>query len=568
MNMRQWVLQYTLDELTSLDIAAHFSDTFWALNETEHGTDAPDRLGAFGELLAHPDRTPELDRQLLMPFLVRYVWEVAYPTYTAAAWHHLCRMVNNDDGGELMGLTELALDILDEHPHGALRAEVLRWDCDHLWSWCEHLWQAPGLPQRLARLLTDDPAPAVRMAVIRGLGLMNPTPREQVGVSLELLLERLQHDPAAEVRETLFEYLSQSFKTGEASSQVEASLLAALSVSGNQAVLPTMLRDFAREYLSGLLGKPDRVAALFNILSANADSPRWSDMRQALGSLEPGMGHRDSEAAALWLSHAPYASGEALVQCAQALFDDPVGDLAQRAHALSLLSRLGQPVDAAVIEAFLLAPAQTAAALDDAAGAHRLIDALLGWPRAPGGRLDLYRRLMAHLRSRPDLGGDADHGQQYAKRITDRCVRLTLLGAGSQPLLDELIATVRDWPFDIGFALYDLGRADTDLDLQGLLDLALRGRCHGARCFAAGLLAKRLDLADARALALLLELLRTSREVDVASEAFSELPKRHALDADWAARLTQAVVWVHDIQPEEHDHVLNYALYRIRNWCE
>jgi len=563
-DMSQWVAQFTLDELQRLACAEPLSEILWTLNETEHGTDAPDRLHAFGELLAHPARTPDLDRLLLMPYLVRYVWEVPHSAYTAAAWHHLCLMVDDSDWASL---TPLALDILDQHPHGALRAEVLRWDADDLCHWCEHLWRQPGLVGRAARLLSEDPAPAVRAAAVTGLFLMDPKPRDQTGVGLAHLLDRLRCDPAAEVRGVLFDGICAGRGVVPMSDTVDAALIAALQDAGNRSVLPAMLFCYASTRLARPVSEPDTAAVVLNAIAAHTNSPRGADLRKALGFLEPAMGKRDAEAATVWLSRAPFANGEALVQCARGMFESPQLALAHRAHALTLLSRLGQPVEPHAMEGFLLAPAQTAALLDLTVGAYRLFSALLAAQQWPDGPVNLYRRLTTHVRSRPDVGGEAKHGDAYAQAITEQTLRLALAGCGSQRLLDEVVCTVRDWSGDLSAALYDLGRSDTELVLDGLLDLALHAHNPGVRAGGAGLLGRRVGLPDAKALAMLLQLLHTRHDAELASEAFHQLPERHELNADWSARLTAAVGWVQDMQPEEHDHLLNHAIYRIRTWC-
>ena len=539
----------TLEDFQTLDMAEPFSETFWILNETEHGTEAPNRLYAFAELLAHP-------AHLLVPYLARYLWEVPYPAYTAAAWTHLSQIVE-----DTADLVDLAHEVLTTHPHGALRAEVLRWDEDYS---TEYLEEDPRFTPLVLKLMQDDPAPAVRAAAVSWLFFVNHFSGNlgRDSDAVDLILSRLADDPAAEVRERLFQEIAQSSDSGLAAEKVRTALIAALKNPANSAVLPRMLRVFGQRQLGGLKRDPDMVALMLNLIAAGAETRQAADLRRTLGWLEPGMGAAPDDASALWLGGAPYADGAALVNRAKAIFADEGADPVARAQALSLLSRLGQAADPRA----LLSSDLTAAALDEAEGAWQAMDLMFA-SVGENGAAQLYPRLMAHVLTRPDFGGEGRVGHEYAKRLSERAMRFALRGASSQRLLDGVVAAVRDWPDDLSFALYDLGRRDTGLRLDGLKDIALDGQNLYARRYTAGYLALRVvEPGDAKAGALLEQVLATTREVELVGEAIGELPPRADLDPALADRLMAATAWVPAAEADPDDYLATSAKQRVVSW--
>lgn len=543
-----------LQDLQALEGAEPFSETLWILNETEHGTDAPGRLFAFDDLLSHPARSPEADASLIVPFLVRYLWEVPYPTYTAAAWRTLSRVVE-----DTADLADLAHDILSGHPHGALRAEILRWDEEYSTDYLSDDSRFAGL---IARLLVDDPAPAVRAAAARhlllsGEGALDPA----------ILLDRLRTDSAAEVREVLLDEILS--RPASAFPAPEAAIIAALRDPANAPVLPRLLWRFGQGRVAGLETDPDHVAVLMDLIAAGADHPRAADLRRSLNWLILGMGDRPDGAAALWLSGTPYGDGAALTARAMALFADAGAGVADRAHALALLNRLDLAPDPAALVAFLLAPDQTAGALDAAADARRGLQAMLG-ARPPADAAALVGQLMAHLQTRPDRAGDDPPGDAFAEALLSRALRLAVQDSAGQPLLDVALAAVRDAPRDLSPALYEVDAAASDLDLSGLADIALAATDPYARRFAAAIAARRYDaFRDEADLALLERILSTTREVEVAGDAVRVLPPRADLGdgSDHGDRLAAVLAWVAAADPAG-DIVVTMAQDAVIAWLE
>jgi hypothetical protein len=546
----------TLEDLMSLDLAQPFSDTLWLLNETEHGTQALNRLYAFGELLAHPDRTPEIDRELIIPFLVRYLWEVPYPAYTAAAWTHLSQVV--EDTAEL---ADLAHDILTSHPHGALRAEVLRWDEDYS---IHYLTDDERFRPLITQLLRDDPAPCVRAAAATWMFPVGHKGVDQVW--LDRVLAQLANDPAAEVRARLFDELAGESTSALQTDQVKDALVGALNDPANRSVMPGMLRRFAQRHLAGLDPDPDMVALLLNRIAAEADHPRRADLQRALAWLEPEMGAYGSEASRLWLQSAPYEDGAALASHALALFRDPDARPEVRAHALAMLSQLGHLVAVGEIELFLMAENQTAAALDATIGATRLMDRLLASTGCDGTVL-LLSRLMEHARARADRGEDEQAGNAYAKQLCDRAMRLALDGDASQRLLDEVLKWIAVWPGDLTTALRNLIHTEADVQLEGVRNIALNAACESARAYSAGILSERYAASKCRQSGeLLVEILSATRELEVAKEIFAEMPPRASLSRGLARRLVAASDWVAEAKVDPDDWLPYSQQQVVMDW--
>lgn len=234
----QHVHASTLADYQQRGIAEPFSDLLWLLNETEHGSASPERLHGFAQLIAHPERTPEIDQEFLVPYLLRYMWEVPYAPYTRQAW--ICLETLIDDAERLRDVAEAILAL---HPHGDTRAAVVQCRADSCWP--QYLCDALFM-QRLAQLMHNDAHPAVRSACIEFLALHSEigTPdQRQLQVVLVALLAK---DPSDEVRAAAFQALAD---WENSASEIHAALTQALRDTRNVRVLPQMLNAVSSSWL-------------------------------------------------------------------------------------------------------------------------------------------------------------------------------------------------------------------------------------------------------------------------------------------------------------------------------
>ncbi|MEM6255489.1 MAG: hypothetical protein AAF821_21450 [Cyanobacteria bacterium P01_D01_bin.156] len=191
------LIQGDLFDIMESEVGSPFYETMQILHDEEHETNSPDRLPFFQDLLKNEARTAELDRSVLAPWLLVYIWQkTELPNYTREAWRTLIRLDNED---EL--IIEAAIDILQHHPHGALRAEVLQWDD----SWRPH-WEDEVVIALSSQLAFEDPHPEVRINAIQHYRI-DGTSRDDDRWG-QRMLDAMQNDLAPEVRAAIVRELS------------------------------------------------------------------------------------------------------------------------------------------------------------------------------------------------------------------------------------------------------------------------------------------------------------------------------------------------------------------------
>ncbi len=558
----------TLQDYQDLPAAEPFSQEFWLLNETEHGSDAPDRLHGFDLIRTHGARTPELDRDLLVPFFLRYLWEVPYPNYTREAWRLLKTLVSDTED-----LAEAARAIVSSHPQGTLRAQVLAWRRDY--DVPDYLQSATFEPL-LTQLARNDPAPDVRAEALRLITLRSwdYSYRESAAgqTAVALLLAVLRDDPAPNVRAVAFELLADPATSGQTEGAIEQQLMSALQRPDNLSVFAALMARFGRHCLSGLRVSPHRLAAALNALAPYQAHPLFSDMLQPFGWFILGSGQPTGPLSRRWLQATPFADGDVLLAFAKTQFCNQSADMPERALALVTLDKCGQPVSRQAFVDFLLDPAQTHEAHEICTKAYALMRALFVRPvdqaQTPH---ELLALLVAHSRSRPsvDCRDAAAVGGPFRQALCDQALSQVLRGPElidqdlrdafelppppvAQALFDAVLHTVQTDPTDISFALYELGIKPTNLDLSKVLDIVrLADHPTVGRTTAARLAQRYANLRDEATLALIEAVLSWTQKRDLLVDLVDELPSLAALTAqpDHRARLVAAVRAAHGRVP-------------------
>jgi hypothetical protein len=338
----------TLADYQDQDAAEPFSEVLWLLNETEHGSGSPERLHGFAQLLAHPSRTPELDEEFLIPYLLRYLWEVPYALYTRQAWMSLEVLI--DDAERLQAVAEA---VLQHHPHGEVRAAVVQCRQDSRWPM---YLSEPPMMQRLEHLMQHDAHPAVRMACIEFLAHHSDvgTPAHQ---RLQAVLMALLQDSCDEVRSAAFQALAY----WEASdSEIHTALTQAITRADNARVLPQMLTAICSNWLGS--AKLSGCAAVLDALAAQREHPLFKDLCSRLAWLLASGDDPDSPILTHWLARAPFGSGVALQEYLRSHTKADT-DATLHAAALAVLHKYAHVPDLSVILDFLLHTPQTGASL-------------------------------------------------------------------------------------------------------------------------------------------------------------------------------------------------------------
>jgi hypothetical protein len=342
---------HSLQTYKDLPMADAFSDVLWQLDETEHGCASGERLGAFTELLAHVDRTPELDEQLFIPFLIRYLWEVPYPLYTCQAWHTLELMV-----GKVERLRAVAHSILEHHPHGDLRAAVLQMRSNHVLP--QYLLDKNGTAL-IVRQLQADQHPTVRAACADTLGSVLDLADKSAAPALKALTAALT-DACEEVRCAAFSALAMY---EHAHPDIHAAMTAAVRAAANTRVLPRMLDAVASSWmgcanLSGL-------AAILDALAAQRQHVLWGDLCKRLAWLLRQGADPAGPVLKDWLPCAPFGDGENLEKFL--LVERDAGRPESRAAAWAVLRKIHPTQGVGDVYQFLLNTPQTPQSLAYAA---------------------------------------------------------------------------------------------------------------------------------------------------------------------------------------------------------
>jgi hypothetical protein len=533
-----------------------FGDTLWILNETEHGSNGPERLFAFADLLRNPGRTAEIDAQFLVPWLVRYMWEVPHPRYTAAAWPVLMEVAGQD--ADLVGL---AVEILTQHPHGSLRAAVLEPTDDYTPA---HL-DAPELIALLPDLIAHDPDPDVRLAAIKHasyLGYFDP----KVLNLFALFHASAENDPSPHVRGQALALL---WELRDGAEWDRGFLVAQLMRADNRSVLPVIMPGVLRTVGYGKPADAELIAAAFNVLARERVNPRYDDIVNGLGWATLALSRDGRPGMERWLGAAPFADGTALLAFLQGQFENPDISAEDRVLAVTVLHRLGKMPPAQAILDLLLA--------DDTGPLAMSLAGEVGWPLMPLMRaktatgetgLAVLQALYTNaLRGGPD---EVSQMSIFRKRIVEMVVKraISLARSGSAADLDTAFDWILTDPDDQSFALYDLRNTDAILDQSRLADVALNAANSFAQAGVAETIAIRYQtLGDAAMLPLLERVLSETQSANVLGSIARELPPRSTLATDRPAdekRLVAAMVAGLDRTKADEDY--SYMRDAANNW--
>ncbi|MFV0475512.1 MAG: hypothetical protein ACK5MQ_15080 [Pikeienuella sp.] len=436
--------RYKTETVLSEAIADPYYAGMQILDDQEHGWDAPDRLYAFADLLKAEGRTEETDRQILLPWLVRYLWVTDFPNYTQGAWRVLSDLHLED---EFMKVA--AMDVLTRHPHGLARAAVIE-ATENYQPWLEE----PAFLALLKRLAFEDPHPDVRRNAIQHLNSARSLTKGEAEAAMKT-------DPAAEVRAVLAQVLANAFLINKEwdDARTEAALREALFAPENDSVADEILRAYLH---SGTIkSDPQRLSQGLNWLAAHRDHPFRSIIETRFDW------QMDVEALPLFLSGAPYADGEALGLWLRELFADRGRPLANRSHALNQLARLPKdPLAPQDVADFFFDPGHDAASLaplfDISIGSDALRRIFATWPasmvsQAPT-QVELVGKLLAFLNeSGPDgkTRGDSDT-QVGMLREAIRLLRIAQDGPEKAALVESLLIHAQQSPMDLIYGVSDL----------------------------------------------------------------------------------------------------------------
>jgi hypothetical protein len=557
---------HTLEAYQERPEAEPFSEAFWTLNETEHGSDAPDRLHGFDLIRKHVARTPDIDRDLLVPYFLRYLWQVPYPNYIREAWR-LLKMLAADTED----LGDAAHAIVSSHPQGSLRAEVLAWRYDYD---VPAYLQSAAFEPLLFNLARTDPAPDVRAGALTVLTLKfwDYVFRESVAGQRVVALLRgvLKDDPAASVRALAFEMLADPSTTSPDGEAAEQELIVALQRPDNATVLSGLMASYGRHRLSGLRVNPERVAVAVNAVALNRAHPLFADMLQPFGWFILGTGDLSGALNRFWLTEAPFADGDALMAYVGNTASDPLADVEERALALVALEKFGRPAPRQAFVDFLLDPAQSHVGLNICTKAYASMRGMFTGPVAQAATPhELLVALIAHSRSRPIVDG-ADGGR-FRQELCDFAVRQALLihelrealqlaqQREGQMLLDAVFDAVRTDACDLSFGLYELRVKETALDLANVIKVVQSAKHPSVGRYTAAQLAMRYaNLREDDVLSLIEQALAQTNDRVLIVSIVDESPSQADLAEQPAqlARLSAAIAAAHGRVPEaatEHE---------------
>ncbi len=541
----------TLKQIEELPGADDFSDTFWLLNEQEHGSETGERLHGFAELINRTDRTPQVDADILIPWLTRYLWEVPYSRYTTEAWRTLVAITPDPPS-----LSDLAAQIVQHHPHGELRSAVMALVDYTLPAYLD----VPTTTALFAGLAMNDPHPDVRVAALRAMNAVDEI--ESRDQRMALLIRLLKTDPAAEVRLVAMKQLAESGSSPE----VQAAFMAALADPTNVWILPEMMYAQMQAIGWSRPRNPDAVVAVLNVMAKQQDHPRYPDMLRTLVWVAKGADAVDGPAARLWLKAAPFANGAAFVDYQQALFADIRVLPADRAFAMTLLEGFDRMTPPGATYAFFADPVTDGAALGLAADAAWTIRAMVAAGDDP---VAVVAPLLTRSFAMPK--DQAAASAPFSRRLVETLVETALKmdAPKGQPLLDYALAQVTSAPVDISGALFPLRNSVTSLDVSGMQRVVEQAKRPYAGPYVAAYIAERYaTFRDPVTLGMIVALLENQTSVEVLSEIAGELPSRADLaDApDDLARLTAAMTIAATRKADEEWQ--GYLTDRITSWLQ
>ncbi|MED5374016.1 MAG: hypothetical protein VX899_23565 [Myxococcota bacterium] len=506
-----------------------------SLHDEEHEDGSPALLPLFAELVACPERDAALDAELA-PWLLRYLWEKTIPSYTQHAWRALQRIVQDPES-----LADQAEAILDHHPHGLLRAEVLAFPEAR---YPEYLEQE-RFQERMLRMVEHDPAPIARAAAWAFLDFMSVLTVED----LALICGGLR-DPAIEVRERVSGILRDLYVTeGEHQAQRERAQRAALQDPTNRMILRTLLPDYLR---SGVHRKdPERAAVALDLLAASPALPFRSELLDCLIWQVPWSGSREGLVGSPWFTGTPFGSGQALLDhLAHSATNEDTLPL-HRAETLAALYTYGEVhrVDLQRALDLYLDPALDGEALLAMAECRPLVRAWLALPTPPVRRASTRLELAQMLLDRAVAAGHATTVRSLADQLMYFVRHPTMGAEPAQALLDAAIAAVVQVPGDASFGLYDLKSLPAGLRLDAIAP-GLRSPDPGERqTLAESVAAAYARHPDAGRLELVLLGIGAQQQSSALSRLVDKLPARsklpapdtEALDAALRAALDAAV---------------------------
>ncbi len=531
----QHVRAATLADYQEQSAAEPFSELLWLLNETEHGSASPERLHGFAQLLAHPERTPELDEEFLIPYLLRYIWEVPYAAYTRQAWLSLETIV--DDAERLQAVAEA---VLEHHPHGEVRAAVVQCRPDSRWP---AYLRSPPMIQHLTHLMQHDAHPAVRIACIEWL-----THASEVGTAdqqrLQSLLLAQLDDPSDEVRAAAFEALAY----WEASAvEIHAALTQALRRADNARLLPQMLTAICSRWLGA--AHLSGCAAVLDALATQRQHPLFDDLCSRLPWLLASSDDPSSPILTHWLARAPFGSGAALQEYLRSHTTDSA-DATLHAAALAVLHKYAYVPDLHLILHFLLHTPQTGASLAFASQVYAFWDRV--FTRA-NTSIEAAQRHFEQLHAVSMAVSDIDELRRSERfrhilysRALAYCLSPSLPQAAAQQLMDTVFLAIGQDPAVGASPFYPLAEnldadapaASRDWSVLAHLIDTVPDR-YLARYAATSLTRRFAQLGDESILRLIETWLAPDVDLAFASEVVSELPQRNdpVLNAQHQARL-------------------------------
>ena len=451
----------TLADYEKRPEAQPFSDEFWVVNETEHGSGGPERLHGFTAFLSHPGRNEEVDRTLLVPYFLRYLWEVDYPLYTREAWRLLARLVPDP-----ALLVDVARTVLERHSHSELRAAILEPQDDHAPQYLE----TPEFVALLLRHAGKDPSPAVRRAALQAIVIvLYSKPLDGLAEAVAAALD----DTAFEVRAaavSIIGMLWDRFETSIGTTMLRSHVCAVLEDADNAPVLHSMLGALTGRF-QGDRVDADLIASALNGLAAQRSDPMFADMQHSLAWFLIPAGRSDGVVARAWLKRAPFDDGAALVAYLEDEFRNVAAPAAERAMALAGLAKLGRQPNAGIVLEFLLREPQDGDSLDAVRYCYQFwrrvfdIDSVSAPDRA-----ERLRRLMARShRLAPD---HVRRSLDYRKTVCESAVQYAVSKGPdrgeAQQLIDAVFEFVAADDSAVADALWALEHAETALDLSGL----------------------------------------------------------------------------------------------------
>ncbi|MEM7061348.1 MAG: hypothetical protein AAF557_27540 [Pseudomonadota bacterium] len=425
-------------ELDLTDYRDPYYEPMQVLDDEEHGSNDPARLIFFDEILKADGRDEASDRDILAPWLIRYIWVTDYPNYTQGAVRLLFSLSLDD-----ALIAVIAKDILQNHPHGLARAAVIEpTDAYHDWN------EDAEIGKIVQNLALTDPHPEVRRNAIEFL--------YSASFPVDQLIQALRSDPATEIRALWASVFARQLPDAERS---EAPLREALFAPQNASVAPALMLT----YLSSGPVKSDlqRLAHGLNFIAAHPDHPQMIKLLDAFGW------QTDEVAVPVLLAGTPFDDGEALRAWLRAKFADAGAPMIERSFALNTLAQNdSEKIDVQAIADFMLNPQHTNDTLAPlfglSLGSRALRRMFVVWPASmvsqADTQTDLIERLLSHFSALDAGGTPRAHAivQDGFLRELQRILRLIRSDEEKAWLVDRLLRYAAAAPEDLTYGVADL----------------------------------------------------------------------------------------------------------------